>query len=42
MNLMVVQYWWPPVNEMGVPEKAAQHAVEAWRALRGAAPALRK
>lgn len=33
VNAMVAALWWPPVDRLGVPQRATQQVVDAWRAL---------
>jgi hypothetical protein len=33
VNAMVAALWWPPVDQLGVPQRATQQMVDVWRAL---------
>lgn len=33
--------WWPPMEQLGLPEKATVHTLQAWRAVQKAALGLR-
>ena len=30
VNVMVATMWWPPVDQLGIPQRANQHAADAW------------
>ncbi|KAI3438687.1 hypothetical protein D9Q98_001107 [Chlorella vulgaris] len=39
VNAMLATFWWPPVDQLGIPQAATQNFVDAWTSVQSAAAA---